>query len=78
MGGEGSIVTWANEQDARAQKDYVHLTRDGYAFLGNFFAQDLVRAYTGWRLEQGLGPTVAPAPPQVAPSPAPVPIATRP
>jgi lysophospholipase L1-like esterase len=73
MGGDGSIVAWANESSARAAKDYVHLTRDGYAFLGNVFAQDLVRAYAAWRYDQGLLPVTAPLPPAVAPSPPPVP-----
>ncbi len=59
MGGEGSIATWAQEDPPRAQKDRVHLTREGYAQLGSSFASDLMRAYTAWRRESGLPPTRA-------------------
>lgn len=57
MGGEGSIATWAAEAPPRAQRDRVHLTRDGYAQLGSSFASDLMRAYAGWRREAGLPPS---------------------
>ncbi|HSO36486.1 MAG TPA: GDSL-type esterase/lipase family protein [Labilithrix sp.] len=59
MGGEGTVAGWAQEEPPRAQKDRVHLTRDGYAQLGSSFASDIMRAYTGWRREQGLPPTTA-------------------
>jgi lysophospholipase L1-like esterase len=70
MGGEGTVAGWAQEDPPRAQKDRVHLTRDGYAQLGSSFASDMMRAYTGWRRELGLPPTTArPAEPAlVAPS----------
>jgi hypothetical protein len=70
MGGEGTVAGWAQEDPPRAQKDRVHLTREGYAQLGSSFASDMMRAYTGWRREQGLPPTTArPAEPAlVAPS----------
>jgi lysophospholipase L1-like esterase len=81
MGGEGTIVSWANEPNSRAQRDYVHLTRDGYAFLANTFAADLVRAYSAWRVEQGMSPSSVSVPVPVAPSPMPppppVPVAAR-
>jgi lysophospholipase L1-like esterase len=54
MGGEGTVAGWAQEDPPRAQKDRVHLTRDGYAQLGSSFASDMMRAYTGWRRELGL------------------------
>ncbi len=73
MGGEGSIAAWANEPNSRAGRDHVHLTRDGYAFLGNVFAADLVRAYAAWRADVGLPPAALPLPVPVVPSPAPVP-----
>ena len=57
MGGEGSIATWAAEEPPRAQKDRVHLTRDGYAQVGGSFASDVMRAYAQWRREQGLAPS---------------------
>jgi lysophospholipase L1-like esterase len=73
MGGAGAIASWANEPNARAQKDYVHLTRDGYAFLANTFAGDLVRAYSAWRTDQGMSPSTVSIPSPVAPSPMPLP-----
>jgi lysophospholipase L1-like esterase len=69
MGGAGSIVAWANEASSRAQRDYVHLTRDGYAFLANAFVADLVRAYSTWRTEQGMRPSNVTFPVPTAPSP---------
>jgi lysophospholipase L1-like esterase len=69
MGGEGSIVAWATEPNSRATKDHVHLTRDGYAFLANTFAADLIRAYGAWRTDAGLAPSTVPAPVPASPSP---------
>jgi lysophospholipase L1-like esterase len=60
MGGEGTVAGWAAEDPPRAQKDRVHLTRDGYAQLGSSFASDVMRAYAGWRRDSGLPPTTAP------------------
>ncbi|HVJ94455.1 MAG TPA: GDSL-type esterase/lipase family protein [Labilithrix sp.] len=57
MGGEDSIAAWAAEDPPRAQKDRVHLTREGYAQLGSTFASDLMRAYAAWRRESGLPPS---------------------
>jgi lysophospholipase L1-like esterase len=57
MGGEGAIANWAAEDPPRAQKDRVHLTRDGYAQLGSSFASDLMRGYATWRREAGLPPS---------------------
>ena len=50
----------------------MHLTRDGYAFLGNAFAADLIRAYGAWRTDTGLSPSSIPVPVPASPSPAPV------
>src|SRR5262249_600954 len=58
MGGSGRIAAWAAENPPRAQKDRVHLTRDGYAQLGSSFASDVMRAYGVFRKEGGL-PDVA-------------------
>jgi len=55
----GSIAAWAAEDPPRAQKDRVHLTREGYAQLGGTFASDLLRAYAAWRRETGLPPTAS-------------------
>ena len=60
MGGAGAMVTWATEPESRATWDHVHLTRAGYAFMGNAFAGDLMHAYDEWRAEKGLPPTTAP------------------
>ena len=57
MGGPGSIAIWSTEDPPRAQKDRVHLTRDGYAQVGASFASDVMRAYASWRRESGLPPT---------------------
>ena len=53
MGGEGTVAGWASEDPPRAQKDRVHLTREGYAQLGSSFASDVMRAYAGWRRDVG-------------------------
>ncbi|MBX3230259.1 MAG: hypothetical protein KIT84_04005 [Labilithrix sp.] len=57
MGGSGSIAQWSLDDPPRAQRDRVHLTRDGYAQVGASFASDLMRAYATWRRETGLPPT---------------------
>ena len=69
MGGNGTIAAWAEETPPRAQKDHVHLTRDGYTFVGQAFADDLVRAYAAWRADKGMTPARAPTPrvPNTAP-----------
>jgi lysophospholipase L1-like esterase len=75
MGGQGSIAQWATEETPRAQKDRVHLTRDGYAQVGGSFASDMMRAYSVWRREAGLPPSttrdlpVAPTSLPAAPEP---------
>ena len=71
MGGEGTVAGWAQEDPPRAQRDRVHLTREGYAQLGSSFASDVMRAYAGYRRESGLPATVPPraAEPTVAPLP---------
>lgn len=73
MGGEGTVAGWASEDPPRAQKDRVHLTREGYAQLGSSFASDVMRGYAAWRRESGLPATSpprvadrAPAPPSLA------------
>lgn len=73
MGGEGTIANWALEEPPRAQKDRVHLARDGYAQLGATFVSDLLRGYAQFRSESGLPPSRAlgkPAPAAPAPEPA--------
>jgi lysophospholipase L1-like esterase len=66
MGGEGTVAGWAAEDPPRAQKDRVHLTREGYAQLGSSFASDVMRAYAGWRRNAGLPPTTAPHAAEIA------------
>jgi hypothetical protein len=62
MGGEGTVAGWAVEDPPRAQKDRVHLTREGYAQLGGSFASDVLRGYAAWRRESGLPRTAEPPP----------------
>ena len=66
MGGDGAIAQWASETPPRAQKDRVHLTRDGYAQVGSSFASDLMRGYAVWRRENGLPPSTTREQPLVA------------
>jgi lysophospholipase L1-like esterase len=49
MGGPGSIAGWAVEAPPRAMLDRTHLSRQGYAELGDALASDLVRAYDGYK-----------------------------
>jgi len=65
MGGEGAMAAWALEDPPRAQKDRVHLTKEGYSQLGSAFASDVMRAYAQWRKDNGLpnSPTRAVEPP---------------
>jgi lysophospholipase L1-like esterase len=53
MGGAGSIAAWALETPPRATSDRTHLSRDGYAELGDAVAKDLVAAYEAWRADNG-------------------------
>jgi lysophospholipase L1-like esterase len=79
MGGEGTVAGWASENPPRAQKDRVHLTREGYAQLGSSFAADVMRGYATWRRESGLPPTNPPRGADLAAaSAAPLPLATVP
>jgi len=76
MGGEGTIANWALEEPPRAQKDRVHLARDGYSQLGATFVADLLRGYAQYRVEKGLPPSRAlgkPAPAAPAPEAVPEP-----
>ena len=66
MGGEGTVAGWASEDPPRAQKDRVHLTREGYAQLGSSFASDVMRAYAAWRRD--IGPC-RPRPRRATPTP---------
>ena len=49
MGGAGAIGLWARESPPRARRDFVHLTRAGYAFVAEAFVRDLVAAYDNWK-----------------------------
>ena len=63
MGGAGSIAAWADANPPRAQRDRVHLTRDGYVFVGSEFARELLAAYGAWRVERNLAPKAPPTTP---------------
>ena len=58
MGGPGTVARWAEETPPRAQKDRVHLSRDGYVELGTRFGKDLLDAYEESSPE-GYGEAVA-------------------
>jgi lysophospholipase L1-like esterase len=50
MGGVDSMGRWANEPPPRrAQRDFVHLTRSGYALVNEALAHDLLAAYDAWK-----------------------------
>lgn len=51
MGGINAIGRWAAESPRRAQTDFVHLTRAGYAVVGQALADDLIAAYETWKRE---------------------------
>jgi lysophospholipase L1-like esterase len=59
MGGPGTIAQWAEEPQPRANRDRVHLTRQGYLELGNAVASELIRGYSQWRADSGLAPAEA-------------------
>jgi lysophospholipase L1-like esterase len=69
MGGPGTIAQWADEPQPRAQRDHVHLTREGYAQLGNAVAADLIHGYGAWRIETGLTPPAATTTAELPPLP---------
>ncbi len=73
MGGSGTIAAWAEQDPPRAQRDRVHLTRDGYAFLGTHFATDVLAAYGAWRVARGLQPKATPIVPTLPVNPNPIP-----
>ncbi len=58
MGGPGTVARWAEESPPRAQKDRVHLSRDGYVELGTRFGNDLLDAYEE-SMPEGYGAAVA-------------------
>ena len=58
MGGAGSIAGWALESPPRAMLDRVHLSRQGYAELGDALAHDLIAAYDSYRAAGALKPTL--------------------
>ncbi len=70
MGGDGAMAAWALEDPPRAQRDRVHMTKEGYQQLGSSFASDLMRAYAQWRKDTGLpaSPARAVDPPPLSPS----------
>jgi lysophospholipase L1-like esterase len=56
MGGPGTIAQWADEAQPRANRDRVHLTREGYAQLAGALSTELIRGYEDWRSQQGAAP----------------------
>jgi lysophospholipase L1-like esterase len=68
MGGPGSMAAWALETPPRALPDRTHMSRTGYAELGDAVARDLIAAYEAWRAEtrRAPPPTLLPATEPVA------------
>jgi lysophospholipase L1-like esterase len=62
MGGPGTMATWADDASPKGRRDRVHFTRDGYTQLGEWFAADLISAYSSWRAETAKPPSHLPAP----------------
>jgi len=56
MGGPGSMAGWALEEPPRAMLDRTHLSRQGYAELGDAIASELVHAYDTFRAGAPLRP----------------------
>jgi lysophospholipase L1-like esterase len=54
MGGAGAMGRWAAESPRRAQRDFVHLTRSGYAVVGQALADDLVAAFETWKRDSAI------------------------
>jgi lysophospholipase L1-like esterase len=75
MGGPGSIAAWAVESPPRAMLDRTHLSRIGYAELGDAVARDLVAGYDAWRADTGRPPVSFPPGPAQPPPFAPEPVA---
>jgi lysophospholipase L1-like esterase len=69
MGGAGSIAAWAVESPPRAMLDRTHLSREGYAELGDAVARDLVAGYEAWRAAAGRPAAPFPSRPLLAPEP---------
>ncbi len=69
MGGPGTMAAWADDASPKGRRDRVHFTRDGYTQLGEWFAADVVTAYSSWRAETARPPShlPAPAPPSGSP-----------
>ena len=51
MGGPGSMAGWATETPPRAMLDRTHLSREGYAELGEAFASEIAQAYEASRAQ---------------------------
>ena len=49
MGGRGAMARWASARPPLAQADRVHLTREGYRWLGEHLYADIMAAYTRYR-----------------------------
>ena len=43
MGGEGSIVNWANMNPSLANKDYIHPNSRGAKVIGDFLYNDILK-----------------------------------
>lgn len=62
MGGPGTMAAWADDASPKGRRDRVHFTRDGYTQLGEWFAADLISAYSSWRADTAKPPSQSRAP----------------
>ena len=68
MGGPGSMAGWALEAPPRAMLDRTHLSRQGYAELGDALATDLVHAYNAFKASAPPNVQGRPRPPSSSPA----------
>lgn len=52
MGGQNSIVEWADRQPAWANKDYTHFTRKGANHVGDMLFNELMREYAKFKKKE--------------------------
>lgn len=50
MGGDGSMVKWADESPARANKDYTHFNQRGAKAIGNLLYSQLNKGYEEYKV----------------------------
>jgi len=54
MGGEGSMVRWANENPSLARSDYTHFNEKGAKKIGNLIFEKLNQEYENFKIKNNL------------------------